>query len=63
MKNGFNFLNNKEKQKREKSIFKIVFLKSDSKLMVLNKRGSVLVLFFLSKNLSQVIYVLISRSY
>lgn len=63
MKNGSNFSNNKEKQKREKSISKTVSPKSDSKSMVSNKRGSVLVLFFSSKILSQAIYVSTSRSY
>lgn len=63
MKNGFNLPNNKEKQKREKSISKTVSPKSDSKSVVSNKRGSVLVLFFSSKNLSQAIYVSPLRSY
>lgn len=63
MKNGSNLPNNKEKQKREKSISKTVSPKSDSKSVVSNKRGSVLVLFFSSKNLSQAIYVSPLRSY
>lgn len=63
MKNGSNLSNNKEKQKREKSISKTVSPKSDSKSVVSNKRGSVLVLFFSSKILSQAIYVSTSRSY
>lgn len=63
MKNGSNLPNNKEKQKREKSISKTVSPKSDSKSVVSNKRGSVLVLFFSSKILSLVICVSPSRSY
>lgn len=63
MKNGFNLPNNKEKQKREKSISKTVSPNSDSKSVVSNKRGSVLVLFFSSKILSLVICVSPSRSY
>lgn len=62
-KNGSNLPHNKEKQKREKGISKTVSPKSDSKSVVSNKRGSVLVLFFSSKILGQVIYVSPSRSY
>lgn len=56
MKNDSILPNNKDQQKREKSISKTVSLKSDSKSVVSNKRGSVLILCFSSKILSQVMF-------
>lgn len=47
---------NKDEQKREKCISKTMSPKSDSKSVVSNNRGSVLVLCFSSKILSQVMF-------
>lgn len=56
MKNGSILPSNKDEQKREKCISKTMSPKSDSKSVVSNNRGSVLVLCFSSKILSQVMF-------